>query len=582
MSSRTPEGVRAADDAPAPARGGTGPRPGGTGYNPFAVATSDPRYKWKVLASVIVGLFMVILDSTVVNVALKTLQQQFSVSTNEAQWVISVYTLALGIATPLSGFLGERFGIKKIYITGLALFVIGSVLCGLAVGASDNIVYLVVSRAIQGAGGGIALPLGTAMLFGAFPPKERGVALGIFGVALVFAPASGPLLGGWLVDHNLLNWIFYVNLPIGILGISLASFFLKDRRSDRVLKADIPGIILSTLGFGALLYGASIAGEQGGGGWTDPQTLVAFTVGVLALIAFVFVELRSPEPLLDLRLFAIRTFTVANIVGWVGIIALFGAEFLLPLYLQILRGKSAFDTGLFLLPLAITSGVITPIAGKLSDKIGPRPLLALGFALIAFNTWQLREITIDTSLDWLTFLLIVRGVGFGLVIQTTLVAALRDIPGPKTARATSLVNATRQTIQSIGVAALATILTSAITINIGDEIRKNLPNPASLPAQARAAMEAGMQQFQAQLDQGGTPDLAQVPAQIRPVIENALHTFQQQYITGLDHAYTATFVVAVLATLLSLFLPGWPAPFVSPAEAAEASEGARDAPMPAH
>jgi DHA2 family multidrug resistance protein len=583
VSSRIPEGVRAADDAPtAAARGAAGPRPGGAGYNPFAVATSDPRYKWKVLVSVIFGLFMVILDSTVVNVALKTLQQQFSVSTNEAQWVISVYTLALGIATPLSGFLGERFGIKKIYITGLALFVFGSVLCGLAVGASDNIVYLVAARAIQGAGGGIALPLGTAMLFGAFPPRERGVALGIFGIALVFAPASGPLLGGWLVDHNLLNWIFYVNLPIGILGISLASFFLKDRRSDRVLKADIPGIILSTLGFGALLYGASIAGEQGGGGWTDPQTLIAFTVGVLALIAFVFVELRSPEPLLDLRLFAIRTFTVANIVGWVGIIALFGAEFLLPLYLQILRGMSAFDTGLFLLPLAITSGVITPIAGRLSDKIGPRVLLVLGFGLIAFNTWQLREITMDTSLDWLTFLLVVRGVGFGLVIQTTLVAALRDIPGAKTARATSLVNATRQTIQSIGVAALATILTSAITINIGDEIRKNLPNPATLPAQARAAMEAGMQQFQAQLDRGGTPDLAQVPAQIRPVIENALHTFQQQYIAGLDHAYTATFVVAVLAALLSLFLPGWPAAFMSPAEAAEAGEAARDAPVPAH
>jgi EmrB/QacA subfamily drug resistance transporter len=557
------------DAGAAPGRAEEGPARGGAGWNnPFAPKTDDPSYKWKVLVSVIFGLFMVILDTTVVNVALKTLQQQYNVTTNEAQWVISLYTLALGIATPLSGFLGERFGIKKIYVGALALFVLGSFLCGISLGESHNLTFLIASRAIQGVGGGLALPLGTAMLFGAFPPRERGLALGVFGIALVFAPASGPLLGGWLVDHNLLNWIFFVNLPIGALGISIASLFLRDQKSDRPLKADFIGIALSTVGFGSLLYGASIAGEQGGGGWIDPQAVTAFSVGLVALALFVVNELRVGEPLLDLRLFKIRTFTVANIVGWVGIIALFGAEFLLPLYLQILRGKSAFDTGLFLLPLALTSGVITPIAGRIADKLGPRLPLTLGFSLIAFNTWQLREITLTTSLDWITFLLIVRGVGFGLVIQNTLVAALRDVPGRQTARATSLVNATRQTIQSLGVAALATILTSAITVDVGAEIRKRLPDPASLPPQARAAAEAGMQQFQQQVAKGGgIPDLAQVPAQFRPAVEAAVQTFQNQYIAGLDHAYTATFVVATLAALLSLFLPGWPARFVSPSKA---------------
>jgi DHA2 family multidrug resistance protein len=546
--------------------------------NVFAPTTDDPTYKWKVLASVVFGLFVVILDTTVVNVALKTLQQQYNVSTNEAQWVISLYTLALGIATPLSGFLGEKFGIKKIYVGALALFVLGSVLCGVAIIESTNLTFLIAARAIQGFGGGLGLPLGTAMLFGAFPPKERGVALGIFGIALVFAPATGPLLGGWLVDSNLLPWIFFVNLPIGLIGIALASAFLRDRKSDRPLKADYLGILLSTIGFGSILYGASIAGQQGGGGWTDPQTLTAFAIGVAALAIFVVVELRNKEPLLDLRLFKIRTFTVANIVGWVGIIALFGAEFLLPLYLQILRGKSAFDTGLFLLPLAITSGLVTPIAGRIADKLGPRLPLALGFGLIAFNTWQLRDIKLDTDLNWITFLLIVRGIGFGLVIQNSIVAALSDVPGRLTARATSLVNATRQTIQSIGVAALATILTSAITINIGDEIRKNLPDPATLPPAARAGFEAGMKQFQSQLDKGGIPDLSQAPAQIQPIILAALQKFQDQYITGLEHAYTATLVVAVLATLLALFLPGWPAAYTSPSEAAAQAPAGREAP----
>ncbi len=560
-------------------------RGGASRYNVFAPRTDDPSYKWKVLASVIFGLFMVILDTTVVNVALKTLQQQYNVTTNEAQWVISLYTLALGIATPLSGFLGEKFGIKKIYVGALALFVLGSALCGLAILESSNLALLVVARAIQGIGGGLGLPLGTAMLFGAFPPKERGVALGIFGIALVFAPASGPLLGGWLVDNNLLPWIFFVNIPIGLLGIGIAGAFLRDRKSERPLKADYLGILFSTLGFGSLLYGASIAGEQGGG-WTAPQTLAAFALGIVALAIFALVELRVQEPLLDLRLFRIGTFTIANIVGWVGIIALFGAEFLLPLYLQIVRGMSAFDTGLFLLPLAITSGIVTPIAGKLADKLGPRLPLVLGFGLIAFNTWQLRDIQVNTDLNWITFLLIVRGVGFGLVIQNSIVAALSDVPGPKTARATSLVNATRQTIQSIGVAALATILTSAITINVGEEIRKNLPNPATLPPAARTALEAGMQQFQAQLDRGGIPDLSQAPAQIQPIILAALQKFQEQYITGLEHAYTATMIVALLATLLAFFLPGWPARYTSPSEAATPAPAGREVaagpPVPTH
>ncbi len=183
----------------------------------------DSSYKWKVLASVVVGLFMVILDATVVNVALRSLQEKYAASTSDVQWIISLYTLALGIATPLSGFLGDRVGVKRVYISGLAIFVLGSVLCGLA----PSLPLLIAARGLQGIGGGIALPLGTAMLFGAFPPEQRGAAFGVFGIVLVFAPASGPLLGGWLVDHNLIPWIFFINLPIGLLGLTVSGRFLR-------------------------------------------------------------------------------------------------------------------------------------------------------------------------------------------------------------------------------------------------------------------------------------------------------------------------------------------------------------------
>ncbi|GER90574.1 MFS transporter [Dictyobacter vulcani] len=504
--------------------------------SPASQSAPDPGYKWRVLATVVTGLFMVVLDSTVINVALKALQQHYSVSTSESQWVISLYTLALGIATPLSGFLGDRFGIKRIYLSGLVLFVVGSVLCGLA----PSLTFLIAARAIQGIGGGISLPLGTALLFRAFPPRERGAAFGIFGIVLVFAPAIGPLLGGWLVDQNLLSWIFYLNIPIGIIGLTIGMLSLREAPGSAKVKADVPGIILSALGFGAILFATSIAGEQGTG-WTDPRVISGFVVGVVALALFTIVELRATEPLLDLRLYGIPSFAIANVAVMVGIVALFGAEFLLPLYLQILRGQTAFQAGLILLPLAIASAFSSFISGRITDRIGPRVPIVLGFILIAYNTYQLSQIQMDTSINFIIFLLVLRGIAVGLIIQNSQVAALLDVPMGRLNRATPLVQATRQTMQSIGVAVLATILTSAITI--------------SMPKNVQAGA-----------------DLTKVPPPVRAAILNDIHQFQAQYITGLEHAYLATFAIAVVATLLSLFLPGWPGKYES---------GKKSAPVPA-
>jgi EmrB/QacA subfamily drug resistance transporter len=520
-------------------------------------AGTDANYKWRVLASVVVGLFMVILDSTVINVALKTLQQHYNVTTNEAQWVISLYTLALGIATPLSGFLGDRFGIKRVYLSGLAMFVIGSLLCGVATAIDfsadvgglkiSTLTLLIVARAIQGVGGGIALPLGTALLFRTFPPREIGAAFGIFGIVLVFAPAMGPILGGLLVDHNLLSWIFYLNIPIGAVGIAIGLNFLRETPGSRDNTADVPGIIFSAIGFGAILFAASIAGEQGAG-WTDERVLLSLLIGVVGLAIFAFFELRARQPLLDLRLYGIPTFAIANVAALVGTIALFGAEFLLPLYLQILRGQSAFQAGLTLLPLALAAAVSTVIAGRISDRIGPRLPIVIGFLLIAFNTYQLSEIKLDTDLKYIGFLLVLRGIAIGLIIQNSQVAALRDVPPARLNRATPLVQATRQTMQSIGVAVLATILTTAITLKI----------PNNLPSSS---------------------DIVKLPPAQQQQILTAIHNFQGQYITGLQHAYLATFIIAVVATVLSAFLPGWPGKWESAkqrsaAPAASSSAGA--------
>jgi len=510
-----------------------------TNVAPEAIDDVDPGYKWRVLASVVVGLFMVILDSTVVNVALKTIQLQFNVSTDQAQWTISLYTLALGIATPLSGFLGDRFGSKRIYLSGISLFVIGSVLAGIF-SHTDMLLLLIIARGIQGVGGGVALPLGTALLFGAFPPNQRGAAFGVFGIVLVFAPAIGPLLGGWLVDHNQLSWIFFLNLPIGIIGLLIGLRFLRHNPGSKSARADVPGILLSAVGFGAILFAASIAGQQGVG-WSSPRVLISLAVGAVALVVFTLVELRTAQPLLDLRLYTIPSFAIANVASAVGTIALFGAEFLLPLYLQILRGESAFQTGLILLPLAIASAFTGVIAGRISDWIGPRVPLVVGFLLITYNTFQLAQITLDTSIPFLMFLLAIRGIAVGLIIQNSQLAALMDVPLAKLNRGTPLVQATRQTMQSIGVAVLATILSSAVTVAIPSAVAD-----------------------------GGTPNLAALPPALRATVEQSFHLFQNQYITGFEHAYFATCMVAILTLVISLFLPGWPGKYTPKGRQSEA------------
>src|SRR5512143_3943236 len=412
--------------------------------------------KWKILISVMFGIFMIILDSTVVNVAFTTLRREFGASLADAHWVSSIYVLSLGGATPVSGFLADRFGIKRVYLTGLAIFVTGSLLCGLA----PSLGLLIAARALQGFGGGIAQPLGPAQLYRAFPPKEQGTALGYFGVVLVFAPALGPILGGWLVDANLWRLIFFINIPIGILGVILGSRFLHDYQVERKPAFDPWGLITAVIGFGAVLYAASVAEV---GGWTGTATLLSFGIGVLALVAHVIIELRVKDPMTSLQLFRNPVFLNAALVGYVATLAMFGAEFLMPVYLQAFRGRTALETGFILLGIAIPSGFMTPLAGRLYDKIGPRMNLIVGFTILCINTWQLSLIGATTPIPYIIFLLALRGLAFGLTLQTSFVAALSSIPLNQLPRGSSLVNSTRFVVQAVAVATLATILSSAVS-----------------------------------------------------------------------------------------------------------------------
>lgn len=533
-----------------------------TGAPAGLYSNESPKYKWKVLSTVIFGIFMVILDTTVVNVAFQTIRQEFGGNINDSQWVISIYVLVLGITTPLAGFLADRFGAKKIYLGGLGLFALGSLMCGL----SPNLGLLIAARAIQGMGGGIAMPLGTALLLQAFPPKEHGTALGIFGIAALIAPAIGPILGGWLVDLHIWRVIFFINPPIGLIGVVLGIFFLREGKSEQAPGFDTAGVISEVIGFGAILYAASIAANQG---WTSPETLIFLAIGLVGLVFFGIHELtRAKSPLLDLRLFKNRIFLNATLLGYVSTVALFGAEFLMPIYLQLLRGHTALQTGFILLPMAIAGGVCVTLSGRIYDKIGPRPLLVTGFAILIVNTWQLSQIRADSSTGWILFLLVLRGLALGLTVQTTFVTALSVVPRKELARGSSLTNATRLVVQSIGVAVLATVLASTISpeVKIAQNQFHNIPAAAGqFAGLCEKIPTAVLPDRQVGQDDSGKLMTSIKPAQNFPVLAGEsmpdagiIDQACQENIAGFEKAYLVTFYAAILAFLLAILLPGWP------------------------
>lgn len=512
---------------------------------PPAAQDSDPNYKWRVLFSVVFGTFMFVLDATAVNVAVPTFQRVFGVagqkaSIDQVDGILTAYILALGIITPLAGYLSDRFGIKRVYLTALAMFTLGSLLCSFA----PSLAWLVIFRALQGLGGGMLGPLGISLLFSAFPERERGLAFGVYGIPLVVAPASGPVLGGYFVQYWSWQYIFWINIPIGIVGVILGSLWLKEQQRNTAAKLDIPGIILSTASFGTLLYAIQRGSSVG---WDSPLIISLLIVGAATLAALFIVELRTKDPLLDLRLFAKRTYAFASIIGWVSSVALFGAEFLLPIYLQTLRGQTPLQAGLLVLPLAIASGIVVPLAGALYNRIGGRWLIAAGSILLAVNTWELAHIELNTPFIELMGIVAIRGVALGLVLQTTLTTALSGLQPRQLPRASSLLTALRTVVQSFGVAMLGTILTNQLT-SYNTASANDIKNPAT-------ALGQQFVQLMQQIQQHGAPPAIAAKAAAGQILGTLV---PQHFVQAINDAYYATFYLALLSAVLAFTLPGRP------------------------
>ncbi len=407
----------------------------------------------------LIGVFMSILDTSIVNVAISSIMTVFNTDTSGVEWVSTGYMLAMGMVTPLTGWLGDRIGLKRLYLWCLVAFTAGSVLCA----AAWNIESLIAARIIQALGGGMLMPVVMSIIYRLVPREQMGGAMGIFGMAIIVAPAVGPTLGGYLVEYVDWRWIFTINLPVGILGVVLGLFLIPEfaRHPDNK-KFDLPGAITAALGFGGLLFVLSKGNDWG---WTDERTVLLLAASLGILVIFVLIELWSPEPLLDLKVFAFPSFTLANLALIVTAIAMFAGLFYIPLFLQSTRGMGAMETGVLMFPSALASGIFMPISGKLYDRFGPRVLIIAGLLLMAFTTWLLAGITLDTSQSEITWWLIWRGVAMGLCMMPIQTAAMNDIPVHLVSRATSVTAINRNISSSFGIAIMTLLVSQRNTFH---------------------------------------------------------------------------------------------------------------------
>ena len=491
----------------------------------------------KILVALMLGAFVAILNQTLLNVAIPHIMNDLGISANTVQWLSTGYMLVNGIAIPITAFLIEKFGTRKLFISAIFLFTLGSVVCSV----SANFSMLMVGRVIQACGAGIIMPLLMTVFFALFPPEKRGKAMGIMGIVMIFAPAIGPTLSGWLIGHFSWRLLFDIVIPIGVLDLILSFMWMKDVTKVTNPKFDFPGFLFSTLGFGFLLYGFSEAGNDG---WSSKTVVISLIIGIISLICFVWRELTAEKPMLDLRVFKYDIFALTTVISMIVNMAMFGAMILLPIYLQNIRGYTALQSGLLMLPGAIVMGIMSPISGALFDKIGARWLAVTGLAITVLTTWGFTSLSMTTSYGHILFLYVMRMFGMSFIMMTVMTEGLNQLPRHLGAHGTAASNTARQVAGSIGTAFLVTVMTTRQGFHYsgyGDAISSSNSFIASSLSQ---------------LGQG-LSSIANLPAAAGKELSTYLiygQTMQQATIEGINDAFIVATGIAFVALVLSFFI----------------------------
>ena len=422
----------------------------------LAGLVTEQNKKWWTLAAVSFGLFMIMLDNTVVNVALPSIQRDLGVGLSELEWIVSGYALTFAALMLIGGKLADAYGRRLLFVVGIAVFTVASLACGLSTSGE----MLIAARVAQGVGAALMNPATLSIIAATFPPRQRGTAIGIWAGISALALAIGPLVGGLLTEHASWNWIFFVNVPVGILGIAASFLLIDESRDPTHERLDVPGLATSAIGLFALTYGLIEANAYG---WGSARIVGAFVVAAVTLLGFVVLERRQRAPMLDLTLFRNRTYVGANVVVLLVALAMFGVFFFLSLYMQNVLGFSAVETGAAFLPMTILIILVAPIAGRVSDRFGSRGLITAGMVLVSGQLLYFSRLTEDSSYWVLLPGFIFGGVGMALTMTPGAAAATRAVPVAKAGVGAAVLNAFRQVGGSIGIALMGAIVAAQLT-----------------------------------------------------------------------------------------------------------------------
>jgi DHA2 family multidrug resistance protein len=513
----------------------------GNGFNLGVPHHEHPSYKWWVLANVMIGTFMAVLDATIVDVALPKIMSTFGIDIDAAKWVATAYLLVLAVMLPTSGWIADKFGYKKTYVTALTLFTVGSLLCSL----SWNETALILFRVIQGMGAGLLMPVGMAIVTREFPPEKRGVALGFWSIAAAASVSLGPTVGGYLIDNFAWHSIYDINVPIGVVAIFATVVIQREYQSQKVGKFDIIGFTSLAVFLTSLLLALSDGtAEWNTGGWTSTFILTCFAVSFVSFIVFLIIELNISQPLVEIRLLKNFNFGMANLVLFFFGMGMFGSTFLLPLYLQNGLGFTAFQSGSLFLPIGFIMGVMAPIAGLLSDKINPKFPAMLGIVLLAISLFMNHFLSLFSEVPSVMFSLYLRGLGMGFIFTPLSALALSEISREKMAQASGLFNVLRQVGGSFGVALMGTLLTNRTTFYLsiyGASVDRSSPVVKNILR--------GLNSFAVQTV-GGDASLSAMRAQALLIYQVS----QQAFVSAIDDDFFLAALITAICIVPVIFL----------------------------
>ncbi|TCT26502.1 EmrB/QacA subfamily drug resistance transporter [Melghiribacillus thermohalophilus] len=417
---------------------------------------NQPNIKRGPLMAVLIsGAFVAILNQTLLGTALPKIAESLHINYAAAQWLQSIFMLVNGIMIPITAFLIERFTTRGLFLTAMGSFALGTLISSIA----PTFEVLISGRILQAAGAGIMMPLMQTIMFLVYPVDKRGSAMGMFGLVIAFAPAIGPTLSGYLVEHFPWQSVFYVVLPIAVIDLIIAYFILKNVTERTFPKVDVPSIMLSTLGFGGLLYGFSIAGNPDTG-FANQNVIISLIIGTITLVWFIIRQLKLKQPILEFRIFQYKVFTLTTAIGMIAFMSMIGGAVILPIMMQDMLGFTPLESGLMLLPGAILMGLMNPITGRLFDKFGARYLSIIGLLIVVITTFMFSNLTDDTTFLYLTVVNAARMFGIAMVMMPVTTAGLNELPRRLMPHGTAMNNTFRQMAGAIGTALLVSVMTT--------------------------------------------------------------------------------------------------------------------------